>query len=259
MMKIFSLLFVIFAAVSCQSPYTSAERKQLNEYYIQSGVEQYFLADLPEWANVNQTSSCKRTDFIRFFNFSKISESYKLDYEKLLQLQLMFNVSLKKRTVNFDKLEVKNMNKRTVPKEDEVLFFNVLDKIQGGVKEFVIPEFNRVHFVLIDEYLLDPTKILKLKALTESEEFSQGFPVFVSLCSSQREVEQFISVHHFEELNPKIISSELLSPFDDENKLTYGFALDVSKLFKPQTKIYLYSHQALIPKDLKGQISVKKY
>lgn len=253
-MKI-SFLIIVLLLVSCQSPYHATDKKSVNEVYIASGSEQYFLPELPAWANASDVAECRRMDNIRFLDFSRLNKSYNLDYEKLLQLQLMFNNNLKKIVVNFDKIDRYSNAK----KDEELLFFNTLDKVQGGVKEFLAPEFKQIHLVWIDDFIQDKSRANRLLNLLKSESFSAGFPVLVSVCLSNREMERFLVENQLSDQNIKLISSDFLSPFQDDLSLGTRQVIHFEKLFKDSQKLYFYTTKNSVPLEFKGQLTLKKF
>lgn len=252
---LFLVLFNFLILQACQSPYHAQEKKQINEVYIPSGAEQYFLPELPAWANVSELAGCRRIDNIRFLDFNRLNKSYGLDLEKLVQLQLMFNNNLKKMVVDFNKIDRYSNAK----KDEELLFFNSLDKIQGGVKEFLAPEFKQIHLVWIDDFVGDKTRVERLKNLINSETFAAGFPVFVSTCLSARELERFMVENGLSEQNIKLVSSEFLTPFQDDLNLGTHQNMPLGKLFKESQALFFYTTKNVIPSEFKGSFKLKKF
>lgn len=256
MMKfIFISLFFLLTLVACQSPYHGQEKKSINEIYIASGAEQYFLPELPAWANVSEIAECRRMDNIRFLDFTRLNKSYNLDFEKLLQLQLMFNNNLKKMVINFDKIDRYSNAK----KDEELLFFNSLDKVQGGVKDFLAPDFKQIHLVWIDDFINDKTRVARLKNLLASESFSAGFPVFISTCLSYREMERFLVENEMAEQSIKLISSEFLTPFQEDYNLGTHQVIQIGKLFKETQTLFFYTTKNTLPREFKGPLKLKKF
>lgn len=249
------IIFLLLLLQACQSPYHAQEKKSINEVYIASGAEQYFLPELPAWSNVSEIAECRRMDNIRFLDFNRLNKSYGLDLEKLMQLQLMYNNNLKKMVINFDKIDRYSNAK----KDEEVLFFNSLDKIQGGVKEFLAPEFKQIHLVWIDDFVIDRKKINKLKTLLSSEGFAAGFPVFVSTCLSAREMERFLVENNLAEQNIKLISSEFLTPFQEDLNLGIHQNIQLGKIFKETQALFLYTTKNMLPTEFKGPLKLRKF
>jgi hypothetical protein len=132
MMKKLMLCFLFLILISCAG---EQAKKELNEVYIPSGAEQYFLANLPHWANVSTAADCRREKNVRFFDFYKMNKSYNLGYEQLLQFQLLYNHELLSQLKNASK------NIETKIRDEEVLFFNILEKIQGGSTLFLVSSY----------------------------------------------------------------------------------------------------------------------
>ena len=52
------------------------KRRNLDEYYVGSGVVRYFLADVPLWANFSSIANCHRKTPKRFFNMKSVRDSF---------------------------------------------------------------------------------------------------------------------------------------------------------------------------------------
>ena len=116
MFRHFFSIFLFIAFLGCTTSPTVNLKENYDQVYITNGVEQYFLANLPHWANFSTQSSCHRKKPIRFFNFENLKKSFSLDYEKMVHLQHMFN-----RQVYTAKL---SMDKERIPPKDESFIFN---------------------------------------------------------------------------------------------------------------------------------------
>ena len=88
-MRIISvLLFIIYG---CSTNNGSNSKLDLDQVYIGAGMEKYYLADLPGWANFSSSGKCQRSEPIRFINFESMYKSYSFTYEELIQFQFMLN------------------------------------------------------------------------------------------------------------------------------------------------------------------------
>jgi hypothetical protein len=248
-MNVKIIFFFILFFISCAGEQV---KKELNEVYIPSGAEQYFLPNLPHWANVSTAADCRRETNIRFFDFYKMNKSYNLSYEQLLQFQLLYNHEL------FSIL--KNAPKNIEPKirDEEVLFFNILEKIQGGSTLFLAPDFKNINLVWVDDTINDKINISRLKKLMNSEAMEQGMPVLVSSCLTWNELESFLGEVGLPETT-KIISAELFSPFAQDFILGIRTSLDFDKLFKDNQKLYFYTNRDGIPTEIRGHLRLKKF
>ena len=110
-------LFFIFAILSGCSTLTAQGMKPrtVEDYYSSTGVEKYFLSDIPRWANFDQVAGCYRSSNIRYFDLDAMMKSYGLSYSKALQVQASYNEEM---------ATLKGEDKSHTPtlKEEELLF-----------------------------------------------------------------------------------------------------------------------------------------
>jgi hypothetical protein len=229
-------LFVLsFIMLSCATTEEGMFKQDLDQVYIGSGIEKYYLSDLPDWSNFSSEAKCNRTTPIRYLNFKDMHASYSLDYEQLIQYQLMLN----RRFADYKK----STGRKTVFLKDEsFLTFNVHQQIIGGGRDFILPKFNRIHLVWIDFALKSKAELKKLTTLMRSQKMLRGHPVFVSMCLSANEMDDFITKNKFSESGVKGISQSMFTPYNTDFSLDYNYSLDVNKLFKDKA-VYLYSNQ----------------
>lgn len=250
MKKIFRMMCIFL--VGCSSPQHSHERKDLDQIYIQSGIEQYFLPNLPAWANVSSSGACKRKSNIRFLDYNKLNLSYKLKYEELAQLQLSYNYYLNEQTKHIKQpLELR-------PRDEENLFQNVLERVKGGDKIFLTPEFRDLNLIWIDPALNNKVVLNRLKILFQSGVLDSGFPIFVSNCLSQNELLDFVAKEAFNDQN-KFISQEMFSFYNEKFELTLGSYLHLNSLFKSGQNLTLYIPKEALNHDFYGNFKTKKY
>ncbi len=251
-MKMTFFALMLLNLVACSSPQKSDSRKDINEVYIPSGAEQYFLPNLPRWANVSTAADCRRDQTIRFFDLAKLNQSYRLTYEQLMQFQLMFNHQL------ISQLKSLPPSVELRPRDEEVLFFNTLEKIQGGDKLFLAPDFKEINLIWVDDAVNDKGVLAKLKKLMSSEAMDQGFPVFISSCLSLMELEKFVLELGFPETS-KMITAEVFTPFTTEFFLSTRTSVDVDRFFKDTQRLNLFTNREVIPKEIKGHFRYKKF
>ena len=87
------LLLALFGCSSSKEKY-EFDKRDTSQYHQNLQIVQYYLPDIPSWANFSQSGSCKRKTFIRFFNLRKLRESFAFSYEEAIQFQYMFNQEL---------------------------------------------------------------------------------------------------------------------------------------------------------------------
>jgi hypothetical protein len=249
---LFILLLSMSLAIlisSCASISNSPmQARTVEDYYVTTGVEKYFLTDIPSWANFDQKASCYRTTTIRYFDINALMKSYGLTYNQALQVQASFNEE-------FTQFRKSDKNHRTTLKEEELLFYKVSEKVSSKIIFFDPPTFKRVNLIWLDEVLGDPKKMKKLKSFLSSGAMETGVAVLVSFCLTREEIET-----QFPDLTPKIITAELFSVYDSLGARTPGFKIDLDQFFKPDQKLYFYSQKNLVPTDeVKGTYKLLNY
>ena len=229
------------------------KRRNSDEYFIGSGVVSYFLPDIPEWANFNSSSLCKRNFPIRYLNFKKLRESFSFSYEQAIQFQYLFNMENEK---------LKRVSGvHFLPfKDEESLFYTVLDQVQAGLVAFRKPKFNSVNLVWIDGFLKERNGIKKLKRLMKSSHMDKGHPVFISLCMTHEEIRNFQQKNKMVDYNARVIPYEMFSPFGPINKFENKFSLSFEKMFKKKQKLNLFiPKKEQLPQEFEGKFIVHKY
>ncbi|PIK14999.1 hypothetical protein [Halobacteriovorax sp. JY17] len=247
------ILLCTFLLLSSCSSYTlkNYERRNEREYEDGNGVIQYFLADLPNWANFSSAGSCHRNFPVRYLNIKNLRDSFSLSYEEAIQFQLMFN--------EFSEERKKQASASYIPfKDEEKIFYTVLDKIKAGIRNFSRPKYKVVNLIWVDIALEDKKSLARVKKALASESFQEGHPVFVSLCMNRRELRGYIEKMGLKIAGAKYMSYELLNPFDHNNNLVAVPIIDLNKIFNKNQKIQLF-----LPKDkpfeFKGQVRVRKF
>jgi len=245
--KTFYILFVPLLLLGCAVD-KNLKPRNVEDYYTSTGVEKYFLTDVPAWASFDQNAGCFRTPGIRYFNIDALMKSYALTYNQALQIQGSFNEEF---------VQYKKVDKSKAPsfKEEELLFYKVVEKVSSKIHFFTPPEFKRIHFIWIDEILGDERKEKKLKQFLNSSTMDLGVPVMVSFCMTREEIEK-----KFPDLSSKLISAELFSIYDRQGVIAPGFKFDLEQFFGPAQELYFYSQKILDPSyELKGSLKILNY
>jgi len=248
-MKIVCILFTILFISACSSfSQQGMKPRTVEDYYTSTGVEKYFLTEIPAWANFDQTASCYRPTSIRYFDINALMKSYGLEYAKALQVQASYNEEM----VTF-----KGGAEKRIPslKEEELLFYKVSEKVSSKIIFFDPPAFKRINIVLIDEVLDDVKKEKKLKAFLNSPVMDEGVPVIFSFCLTRAEVEK-----RFPDINTKMITAEMLSVYSSNGEKAPRFQIDLSQFFKATQKLYFYSQKTQLNNDqIKGLFKIQNY
>lgn len=235
--------------LSCATTEKGMFKQDLDQVYIGAGIEKYFLPDIPNWANFSQDAKCERNHPIRYVNFKDMHLSYAMDYEQLVQYQLMLNRQ-------FEKYKRSTGRKTVFLKDENYLIFNVHQQILGGGRDFLTPHFNRIHLIYIDDSLSNNLRLTQLKKLMNSDKMNKGHPIFVSLCLSSYELEEFISKNGFSSMGVKGISQSMFSPYNTDFEMAYEYSLNLSKIFKGK-ELILFSGVKI--SALKGYKKIIKY
>lgn len=243
------LCVLLFILTSCSVLSTQGLKpRTVEDYYTSTGVEKYFLADIPLWANFDQTAGCYRPTNIKYFDIDALMKSYGLDYAKALQVQASYNE---------DFVLFKDSGEKHVPtlKEEELLFYKVSEKVSNKIIFFEPPAFKRINIVLIDDALNDPKKEQKLKNFLHSPVMDEGVPVIFSFCLTRAEVEK-----RFPDVNTKMITAEMLSVFGPKGVKEPRFVIDLSQFFTPSQKLFFYSQKTIVNNDqIKGLFKISNY
>jgi len=210
-------------------PDAGIERRRVEEYFVSSGVERYFLPEVPSWANFSEDARCRRKTSIKFFNMEFLRSSLNLSYEQSIQLQLMFNNKVQKAK------EEKGITHIPFASEEEI-FYQVNDRIQAGIRIFRRPTYKQVNIIWIDPYL---KKLASLRSLMKKSEMYKGHPIFVSLCLTFKEMSTWMQENGFNHQNIRKISYELLTPYTKEGKLDTTYHMNFDELLKNK-KRYFY-------------------
>ncbi len=237
-----SLLSLILSGCS-----SGLKSRNVDEFYVSSGIEKYFLSDIPEWANFSQTAGCFRTKGMRYFDIDALMRSYSLKYPEAMQIQATFNEEF---------LNLKTTTKATPTlKDEEVLFFKASEKVNSKINFFDAPTFKQIHLIWLDEALAGKKQEDRLRNFLQSPVHDNGFPVLVSACLTKSEVEE-----KFPGLALKVISAELFSIYDEAGAKKPNLHANVSAFFKPEQKLIFYTQE---PKktvdDVRGNYKLVNY
>ena len=212
----------LLCLINCSYTKTDGVKVDSGEIYLTSGAEQFFLAELPYWANFSSDGACFRSVPIRYLNFSALKENYNLSYDQMLHLQLMFNRRLNE--------NLKSTGQSLMsPKDEAYVFYNMYQKVIGGSYDFLTPRFKKLSLIWIDPYLSDHKKLVQV---VTNEKVLNGFPVLVSECLTSFELEELARDLELDELGVRYFSAEMFSIFSIENKRVPYFHVDISEFFK---------------------------
>lgn len=218
--KKFSSCLVLLTLLSCSS---GEERHEIKDApYHTSGVEQFFLTELPTWANVSESGSCVKSSSFQYLDFSKVAATYQLSYVEMLELQGQYN---QRREDYFRSTAMKFLK----PVEEASFFSNTLEQVRGGVRNFKLPQVPQVDIVWLEGFQ-SKGAIEELKKLTRTDGFTENLPLLFSSCLSKQRLTQWIAENNLEEVGFYLLSAEWLSPFAADAKPTTGLKIEIKKL-----------------------------
>lgn len=247
-MKRILITFFIFLLASCsyfekKTKEPRVNRRNLEEYYVESGIVSYFLPILPQWANYSLEGSCRRARSMRYLDFEKMKSSFGFTYDQLIQFQLLYNSRV------WSSLALSNID--FIPfKDGERFFFEVSDNIHAGNFLFKTPKFNRIHIIWIDDLINSPAKIKALKAKLDKGEMTKGFPVFASLCLARVDMQNIIRKNGLDRGNYELLTYEMFTLYDQNFTTGLEPSINVDAFFGKK-KIYFYGKN--IPRVINGK------
>jgi hypothetical protein len=243
-MKNTPFYFLMLLALACSSSVDKASSIKNPEYVYQgAGIEQYFLPELPAWANFSVASACHRKNNTRYLDFNTLRKSYSLNYSELVNFQHMFNRQIASFKIN-------NPTATLYLKDEAYIFNNVYQLLIGGGRDFLIPKYNKISLIWIDPYLNDSKKIINI---FQDKKVLEGFPILVTDCMTTQEIETFISKNKLDKFGVKYIGQEMFSPYGTNYKIGTMFTLDFGQILANKD-ITLYGKYR--PMHLKG---IKKF
>jgi len=246
-----SLILLFFVACASMGP-QDVKKVDSTQFYNGAGIVGYFLPEVPEWTMLSESGQCSRNKRIRFIDIPILRRSFSLNYEMAHQMQLMFNLELGKKLSDVGAPFL-------ALKEEESLFYQVLDQISAHFKIFSPPTYKQVNIVWIDLAINNPEVLARLKKLVSGSLLDEGHPVLVSSCLTYKEIEMFASELGLQGRDIRFISYEMLSIFDDENKRNYQLGINLDHLFKKDQKLFFWTPSTDKNVAFRGKLTYQKY
>jgi hypothetical protein len=224
--------------ISCGG--AEVKRDLEDQGYQTSGIEQYFLPELPLWSNFSVTGMCFKSSSFTYFDFKKLKDSYQLQYDEMLELQGQYNA----RVENYYRSTATKFLK---PVEQASFFSNTLEQIRGGVRSFKIPRVDAVDVIWLDSFVTDK-KVTEIIKMFQSGKFDERLPILFSTCFSRGALAQWITENNLEDAGFYSLGAEWLTPFNDEANRIPALQINLTRLLPPGTKINIItsgSHSTL--------------
>lgn len=249
------LLLPLFLLVACAIPVKPGDmgQKDLDYYFQTSGAVEFFLPQLPQWANASASAACHRTTSVRYLDFSALKGSYNLSYAQMVNFQHTFNLEQDEQIRTFGA-------HAQGPGEEEKLFYKVSDQVRAGHYIFNAPNYPQINVVWIDHILVKgPTQgRALLERLYQHPAIASGHPVWLSLCYNHAEMAQWMSNAKLEAMNAKWLTTEFFSAYDKDGVLAYNLQLNVSEFLGADKKISFFApDKSKLPAEVVGTFSLK--
>lgn len=226
-MKLKYLSFLaLLAVISCSS---DGLRQVEEAPYRTSGIEQYFLPELPNWANFSQAGNCIKSNSIQYLDFSKLKSSYQLSYQQMIELQAQYNI---RREDYFRTTALKFLK----PVEEATFFSNALEQVKSGLRHFKLPNVQEVDVIWL-EGILKVDTLSNLIKFSRSEEFNQRPVILFSSCLSSQRLTQWVEENELDSAEFYLLSSEWLSPYGSDFILKPGLKLELNMFLGEGIKI----------------------
>ncbi|AUN97145.1 hypothetical protein DOM21_15945 [Bacteriovorax stolpii] len=241
----FIIVSALFLFAGCSSK--ALKPREVDQYYTSTGVQKYFLSDIPDWANFSQSAGCFRSKGIRYFDIEAMMKSFSLNYNQALQIQASYNEEFL--------VMKKNPKVNLTLKDEEVLYFKASDRVNSKINFFDAPTFKEIHLIWLDEALLGKKQEERLRAFLQSSVHDTGVPVLVSACLTKEEAEA-----KFPNLALKVISAELFSIYDTNGVRQPSLHVNVNAFFQEGQKLIFYKQD--IKKnadDIRGIFKTSNY
>lgn len=212
--------------------------------YQTSGLEQYFLPELPTWANHSASGQCFKKHSFQYLDFTKLASVYQLKYADLIELQAQYN----------DRLEsyFRSTAMRFVkPVEEAAFFSNTLENVRGGVKTFKIPEgVNKVDVIWLDRYI-SLNQVNEIHKMNQMGKFDERLPILFTSCFSKQDLNQWLIENNLDQVGFYTLSAEWLSPYGNDLTLKPGLHLELKKLLREKTQIrFVAPNEILLPTEI---------
>jgi hypothetical protein len=235
----FSLLLIL---ISC----SNGKVREVSDDapYRTSGLEQFFLAELPAWANHSASGECFKKHSFQYLDFAKLGSVYQLQYHELIELQAQYNQRLEAYFRSTAKRFLK-------PVEEAAFFSNTLENIRGGVRLFKIPTVaNAVDIIWLDRYI-STNNVEEIKKMNQLGRFDERPPILFTSCFSKQDLNQWLLENNLDQVGFHTITAEWLSPYGSDLMLRPGLQIEIKKLLNENVKIkFISPNEILLPTEI---------
>ena len=234
--------FLLLTLISCSG---GPVRQEVDDApYRTSGLEQFFLPELPTWANNSASGQCFKKHNFQYLDFTKLATTYQLKYPELVELQAQYNERLesyfRSTTVRFVK-----------PVEEAAFFSNTLEQVRGGVKHFKIPSGVReVEVIWLDGYI-SSDKVEQIKKMAQTSRFDEKLPVLFSSCMSKQDLNQWLLENDLDQVGFYSLTAEWLNPYSSDLSMKPGLRIELKKVLGDNVKVkFLIPNEIILPTEI---------
>lgn len=235
----FSLLLIL---ISCSQ---GQVRQDVTEpAYRTSGLEQFFLPELPAWANNSASGQCFKRHSYQYLDFNKLGTVYQLGYRELVELQAQYNERLES---YFRSTAVRFVK----PVEEAAFFSNTLENVRGGVRSFKIPPaVTKIDVIWLDRYIA-LNQVNELKKMNQMGRFDERLPVLFTSCLSKQDLNQWLIENNLDQVGFYTLTAEWLSPFGSDLQMKAGLHLEIKKLMENKADVrFISPGEILLPTEI---------
>lgn len=234
----FSLLLIL---ISCSNG--EVRQDVTDTPYRTSGLEQFFLPELPRWANTSASGQCFKKHSFQYLDFNKLASVYQLKYPELVELQAQYNERLES---YFRSTAVRFLK----PVEEAAFFSNTLENVRGGVKHFKLPQVAAVDVIWLDRYIA-LNQINELKKMNEMGRFDERLPILFSSCLSKQDLNQWLIENNLDQVGFYTLTAEWLTPYGSDLTMKAGLQLEIKKMMNDNVKVkFISPSEILLPTEI---------
>jgi hypothetical protein len=212
--------------------------------YRTSGLEQYFLPELPAWANASSAGRCLKKHSYQYLDFNKLSSAYGFNYLDLLEFQAQYN----ERVENYYRSAAVKFLK---PVEESSFFSSTLENVRSGVRSFKLPPMvKKVDLIWFDQFHIE-NQVSELKKMNEQGQFEERLPVLFSGCFSKNDLNQWLMENQLDDVGFYLLTAEWLSPFGSDLEIKTGLHIEIKKIIGDETDVRFVSPtKILLPTEI---------